>query len=48
MSKLPRKIKNALREEAEEWDLSIAREDPEQVRELLDKAEPFVARRPAF
>ena len=47
MHKLPEKIGKKLREEADEWDASIAKEKPEKVQELLDKAEPFITSRPA-
>jgi predicted DNA binding CopG/RHH family protein len=47
MHKLPEKIRKKLREEADEWDASIAKEKPEKVQELLDKAEPFITSRPA-
>jgi len=47
MSKLPKEIRNKLKKEAKEWDMTIARESPEQVQELLDKAKPFKVQRPA-
>ena len=45
MSRLPKEIRNSLKEEAKEWDISIAGESPEQVRKLLDEAELFKAPR---
>jgi len=47
MSKLPENIRKRLKAEARAWDASIAKEKPEKVMKLLDKAEAFVARRPA-
>ena len=47
MSRLPKKIRNNLKEEAKEWDRNIASENPEQVQKLLDEAEPFKIPRPA-
>ncbi len=46
MKKLPKRIKMALKREAQAWDSSIAKEKPEKVPQLLDKAEIFVAHRP--
>ncbi len=50
MSRLPKEIRNSLKEEAKEWDISIAGESPEQVQKLLDEAElfkvPRLARQP--
>jgi predicted DNA binding CopG/RHH family protein len=46
MKKLPQKTKMALKKEANAWDSSIAKEKPEEVSRLLDKAEFFVAHRP--
>lgn len=46
MIKLPEKIRKKLKEEALEWDASIANETPEKVEELIDEAEPFVSNRP--
>jgi len=47
MSRLPKEIRNNLKEEAKEWDTTIAKESPEQVQNLLDKAETFKVPRPA-
>jgi len=47
MSRLPKEIRNNLKEEAKEWDITIAGESPEQVQKLLDKAEAFKVPRPA-
>src|SRR4030042_1912774 len=46
MKKLPKRIKMGLKREAQAWDSSIAKEKPEKVSQLLDKAEIFVAHRP--
>jgi predicted DNA binding CopG/RHH family protein len=47
MSKLPEKIRKKLKQEARTWDTSIPHEKPEQVEKFLDKADLFVATRPA-
>jgi len=47
MSRLPKEIRNNLKEEAKEWDTTIAGESPEQVQKLLDEAETFKVPRPA-
>ncbi|MBW1690619.1 MAG: hypothetical protein DRG87_10910 [Deltaproteobacteria bacterium] len=47
MSRLPKEIRNNLKEEAKEWETAIAGESPEQVQKLLDKAETFKVPRPA-
>ena len=47
MSRLPKEIRNSLKEEAKEWDITIAGESPEQVQKLLDEAETFKVPRPA-
>ena len=47
MSRLPKEIRNNLKEEAKEWDTTIAGESPEQVQNLLDEAETFKVPRPA-
>ena len=47
MSKLPRKTRNDLKEEATWWDRKISQESSEQIQELLNDAEPFKAPRPA-
>ena len=47
MSKLPKKIRENLQEEAREWDTTIIKETPEQVEKLLDEAVPFQVPRPA-
>jgi len=46
MSRLPKEIRNTLKEEAKEWDIAIAGESPPQVQKLLDKAEAFKVPRP--
>jgi len=47
MSRLPKEIRNNLKEEAKEWEMTIAGESPEQVQKLLDTAETFKVPRPA-
>ena len=47
MSRLPKEIRNNLKEEAKEWEIAVAGESPEQVQKLLDKAETFKVPRPA-
>ena len=47
MSRIPKEIRNNLKEEAKEWDMTIAGESPEQVQKLLDTAETFKVPRPA-
>jgi predicted DNA binding CopG/RHH family protein len=47
MTRLPKEIKNSLREEAKEWDASNAKEKVEDVQKLLNEAELFEAQRPA-
>ncbi len=47
MSRLPKRIRKNLKEEAKEWDSTIAGESPEHVKKLLDKAESFKIPRPA-
>jgi predicted DNA binding CopG/RHH family protein len=47
MSRLPKEIRNNLKEEAKEWDMTIAGESPEHVQKLLDTAETFKVPRPA-
>jgi predicted DNA binding CopG/RHH family protein len=47
MSRLPKKIRNNLKEEAKEWDTTIAGESSEQVQNLLDEAQAFKVPRPA-
>ncbi len=46
MSKLPKKIRKNLKEEASYWDSRIGREDSAQAAKLLEEAEPFVTQRP--
>jgi len=46
MRKLPAKIKEQLKKEAQTWDTSIAQENPQKVAEFLEKAELFLANRP--
>jgi len=47
MNRLPKKTKKDLKEEAREWDNTIAKESPEHVQKMLDQAEPFKIPRPA-
>jgi len=47
MSRLPKEIRNNLKEEAKKWDITIAGESPEHVQKLLDSAETFKIPRPA-
>jgi len=47
MTRIPKKIRNSLKEEAREWDTAIAGERVEDVQKLLDEAEPFEVPRPA-
>jgi hypothetical protein len=47
MSRLPKKKRNDLKEEATWWDTEISRESPERIQELLNNAEPFKVPRPA-
>jgi len=46
MGKLPKKIRERLLKEAEEWDTAIASEDEAKTLELLKAAEPFLVPRP--
>ncbi len=46
MSRLPKEIRNKIREEAKEWDTAIAGESVEDVQKQLSEAEPFKAKRP--
>jgi predicted DNA binding CopG/RHH family protein len=46
MSRLPKRIRNHLKKEAEEWDNTIAEESTEAVEEVLQKSEPFRSYRP--
>jgi len=46
MSRLPKEIRNKIREEAEEWDTAIAGESVEDVQKQLSEAELFKAKRP--
>ena len=46
MNRLPEEIRKKLKEEGHGWDASIAKEKPEKVQELLDRAEPFITSRP--
>ena len=41
MSTLPKKIRQKLKKEANEWDAAVAGESPEQVQRLLDKGRAF-------
>jgi len=47
MNRLPNEIKRDLKEEAKEWDRTIAEESPEHVQKMLDQAESFKIPRPA-
>lgn len=47
MSRIPKKTRDNLKEEATWWDTAISRERPEQIQELLNDAEPFQVPRPA-
>ena len=47
MSRLPKQIRNRLKKEATELDTTVAKESPEHVKKLLDKAEPFKIPRPS-
>lgn len=47
MSRLPEEIRKDLKEEAKEWDSTIAGESPEHVKKMLNEAEPFKIPRPA-
>ena len=46
MSRLPKEMRNNLKEEAKEWDITIGGESFEDVQKLLDGAERFKAQRP--
>ncbi len=46
MNRLPKEIKKDLKEEAKEWDRTIAKESPEHVQKMLDQAESFKIPRP--
>src|SRR3990172_13189224 len=46
MTKLPQKIRMKLKREAQVWDSSIAKEKPEEVSRLIEKADLFLAQRP--
>ena len=46
MKKLPQRIKTKLKGEGRAWDSSIAKERPEEVSRLLEKADLFIAFRP--
>ena len=47
MSRIPKKKRGELKEEAVWWDTEISHESPEQIQELLNDAEPFKVPRPA-
>ncbi len=47
MNRLPKKIRDELKEEAVQWETDISKERPEQVQELLNDAKPFDIPRPA-
>ena len=46
MNRLPKEIKKDLKEEAKEWDRTIAAESSEHIQEMLDQAESFKIPRP--
>ncbi len=46
MSRLPKEMRNKIREEAKEWDTAIAGERVEDVQKQLSEAELFKAQRP--
>jgi len=47
MSRLTKEIRNNLKAESKEWESIIAKESPDQVQKLLDKAETFKVPCPA-
>jgi hypothetical protein len=47
MNKLPKNIKKTLIKEAQHWDSLVAKETPEQLTQLMEQAEPFIAQRAA-
>lgn len=47
MSRLPKEIRNEIKEEANEWDTAVAGEGIEEVRQQLSDAELFKVKRPA-
>ena len=46
MSKLPKEMRDKIREEAKEWDTAIAGQSVEDVQKQLSEAELFKAQRP--
>jgi len=46
MNRLPKEIKKDLKEEAKEWDRTIAKESLEHVQKMLNQAESFKTPRP--
>ena len=46
MSRLPKEIRNKIREEAKEWDTAVAGESVEEVQKQLSEAKLFKAKRP--
>jgi len=46
MSKLPKEMRDKIREEAKEWDTAIAGQSVEDVHKQLSEAELFKAQRP--
>jgi len=46
MSRLPKEMRNNIREEAKEWDTAIAGESIEDVQKQLSEAELFKTQRP--
>ena len=47
MSRLPKKTRKNLQKEAIKWDTVISGENPKEIQELLNDAEPFKVPRPA-
>ncbi len=46
MSRLPPKLRNRLKKEASEWDVSLPGEKPDEVEKLFKRSEVFRASRP--
>ncbi len=46
MSKLPLRIRVKLKKEARAWDSSVGGKKGEEISQLIDKAELFIAQRP--
>ena len=47
MKRLPKRTRDSLQKEANQWDAAIPRESSEEIEELLDDAELFRVPRPA-